>query len=154
MSRLYPYSNALRSIGQALEKLGIEDFDLRCDDGEFHLQCGNPNPPYMTLIELSYSFNDIESLEREGRTRRGGRFVLASVESLPEMLRAMGWFVDARSGRLRRICTSDASVAEGSWQLEYKARDGNITLEEFNMKLFHETFLRMRQERGKAASRH
>ena len=153
MSRLYPYSSALRSIGQALEKSSIEDFDLTCDDGEFHLQCGDPNPPYLTLIDLSYSLKDIESLERDGRARRRGQSFVTGGESLPEVLRVLGWLVDARGGRVRRICNSDATIAEGSWRLEYKTAEGNVKTEVFDIKLFHETAVSMRKDRSKMASR-
>lgn len=153
MSRLYPYASTLRSIGQALENLGIEAFDLRCDDDEFHLQCGDPNPPHLMLIELSYSLKDIESLERENRARRRGQSGLASVESLSGALRVLGWLVDTKSGRLRRICNSESAIGEEVWRLEYRASNRDVITEEFDMRLLHETSLSMRKERVKTASR-
>ena len=64
------YAGALRCIGQALQNESIEVFELRTHLDEFRLQGGDPNPPYIALIELRFSIEDIKILDREGQARR------------------------------------------------------------------------------------
>jgi hypothetical protein len=142
MRLLCTYSNALRCIGQALEKSGIEDFDLKYDGGEFRLECGDPSPPYLRLIEVRYALDDIQSLEREGKAKRGRPCEALNVDSLSELLRTLGAHVDKKRGHLLRICSSDSSLPHGSVKLEYQTGK-DLHVEAFSMVSSHQIMARM-----------
>ena len=44
--------SVLRCVGQALQSRQVEVLELTSDSDEFHLQCGDPSPPYLGLVEL------------------------------------------------------------------------------------------------------
>jgi hypothetical protein len=153
MPLLCTYSNALRCIGQALETSDIEDFDLKYYSGEFRLECGDPIPPYLKLIQLRYALDDIKSLERKGQARRAGPGKSVSFDSLSEVLRTLGGYVDKRGGRLLRICSSDSSLTQGSVKLEYQTGNRLLHVEEFSMTSIYETIARMYRDRSDASRR-
>jgi hypothetical protein len=142
MRLLCPYSNALRCIGQALEKSDIEDFDLKYDGGAFRLECGDPIPPYLRLIEVRYAFDDIRSLERQGRAKRGRACESLKFDSLAELMRTLGAHVDKKRGHLRRICSRDSTLPHGSVKLEYQTGN-DLHVETFSMISIHEIMARM-----------
>ena len=90
MANRYGYARALRTIGQALEQRGIDLFDVRCDQNDFYLQCADPSPPYLSLVELHYSLGDLNDLDLDARSLRGGSFQFANFDGLPGGLRAVG----------------------------------------------------------------
>jgi hypothetical protein len=145
------YSSALRAIGQALETQDIDAFDLQCDNDEFRLQCGDPTPPYLSLIELRYSLKDIECLELEGRAKRGDAFKTVDFDGLPQILRALGGYLDNTGARLLRICNSDASATNASIKVEYTSPDGQLKAEELSIASIYQQGVRMVQERTRSS---
>src|SRR2546430_14232085 len=128
----HTYSSALRSIGQVLEKWDMNTFDLRCSDSEFRLHCGDPTPPHLTLIKVRYTSDDISGLELKGRAKRGGSLTTAKLDSLPEILRALGHYVDSKGGRLVRICNGDVALDSSLIMLEYETRHRQVRREDFS----------------------
>jgi len=110
------YDVTLRCIGQALQSQDIQVFELRTDANEFRVQAADPNPPYTGLIELQFSLDSITILEREGQARRRQSKSEFRFDSLPEILRAVGAYIDnKRAARLRRLnncCLSDDAEVE------------------------------------------
>jgi hypothetical protein len=144
----YDYSAALRCIGQALEKQKIEIFDLKYDGNEFWLQCGDPNPPHLVPIELRYSSDDIETLDREGKAKRGGSFKMVDFDGLPETLRALGKYVDDKGGHLLRICNSGLAASNSAVKLEYETSAGNVEAEELSKASIYQTMMQMYGDRS------
>ena len=144
------YSNALRAIGQALETQDIDAFDLQCDNDGFRLQCGGPTPPYLSLIELRYSLEDIERLELEGRAKRGAAVRTVDLARLPQTLRALGRYLDNMGARLLRISNTDAST-NAAMRVEYASPDGQLKVEELAMASIHQQGVRMVQERSRSS---
>jgi hypothetical protein len=142
------YSNALRSIGQVLGKWGINAFELTCFGSEFRLQCGDPTPPYLTLMKLRYTDDDIRSLERKGRARRGVSVTTTEQDGPAAILRALGGYVDDEGGNLVRICNSAASLEDGLIRLEYRSRDGQIRRKDVSLISIHEYSERMYGDRS------
>jgi hypothetical protein len=66
MSYLPSYAAAFRCIGQELQSQNIEVFELKSHAGEFRLQCGDQNPPYTGLVEMLFSKEKIQMIDREG----------------------------------------------------------------------------------------
>jgi hypothetical protein len=153
MQPLHNYSSALRSVGQVMEKWGIDAFDLKCSDNEFCLQCGDPTPPHLTLMNLRYTADNLDVLERRGRAKRGALVTTTKQAGPAAILRALGRYVDDTSGRLVRICNSDASLDNGLIRLEYQNRHGQMRREDFSVASIHELSQRMDQERSQN-SRH
>jgi hypothetical protein len=74
MASKYPYSRALRTVGQALEKRRIDLFDLRWFQNKYFLQCGDPTPPHLSLVELRYTVADLQDLDLDARDHRAHSF--------------------------------------------------------------------------------
>jgi hypothetical protein len=151
MPYLANYAPALRSIGQALEKNNIDVFEIKNQAAEFRLECGDPNPPYLNLIRLKYSLNELEVLEHYGRARRGKSDVQIDFSSLPEILRALGKYIDSKSGHLIRLSNHECN-APFSVQLDYETRDRRLHSEELSTEFVLRVCTRMYQNRRPGAS--
>jgi len=148
MLNLPNYSGALRCIGQALQKREIEVFDLHGYDNEFRLLAGDPTPPYTALIELKFSSDNIKILDREGQARRRQSATDFRFDSVPEMLRAVGEYVDSKRGHLRRVSNSGSSIAdEPGVEIEYQTRAGDIRTENLTMSVIREASVHMYKKR-------
>jgi hypothetical protein len=152
MASRHDHSKALRIIGQELVKRGIDLFELRCLRAEYYLQCGDPTPPYVGLIELSFSDDDVVSLELAAASQRGGTFKFVEFEALPELLRAAGRYVDNKEGMLLRISNTESSLDGDTMRLEYETRDGRSHADEVPLSDLAETARRMYKERSRAAA--
>jgi len=145
------YAVALRCIGQLLQQQDIEIFEIKTDGSEFHLECGDPNPPYTEIIRLDYSIDKIKILDRQAQIRRGGSRPEVRFDSIPEMLRAIGEYVDAKRSHLRRL--DGACLAHRpDLQLEYQTRAGEIVSETLALDWVHETAVRMYKKRARIAN--
>ena len=142
------YAGALRCIGQALQNHNIEVFELRSDANGFRVEGADPNPPFTGLIKLSFSIDDIKILDREGQAQRRRRSKSEfRFDSLPEILRAVGKYVDdKRAARLRRVnncCLYD----QGEIEIEYQTRAGDIQAETLSISAIRETAVDMYKRR-------
>jgi hypothetical protein len=139
-------SAALRCIGQSLEKQKIEGFDLKCDAGQFFLQCQDPSA--FRMMELRYSAQDIELLERDGQAKRGASFKMVDFDGLPETLRAIGKYVDDKGGHVLRVCNRDLSSTSVAVKLEYQTVDGRLQTEEISKASIYRTMMEMYKDRS------
>jgi hypothetical protein len=146
------YAATLRCIGQALQSHNIEVFELRADANEFRVQGADSNPPYTGLIELHFSPDRITILDREGQARRRQSKSEFRFDSLPEILRAVGTYIDnKRTARLRRLnncCLSDDAAIE----VEYQIRGGDIRSETLSMNVIRETAVDMYKRRTRLSN--
>src|SRR5262245_3733767 len=147
MASRHDHSKSLRTIGQELVKRGIDLFELRCLRTEYYLQCGDPAPPYVGLIELSFTDDDVVSLELAAMGQRGSAFKFVDFEGLPEILRAAGRYVDNKDGMLMRISNTESS--SDTLRLEYETRDRRNHVEEVPLAELVETARRMYKERSR-----
>ena len=152
MASRHDHSKALRAIGQELVKRGIDLFELRCLRAEYYLQCGDPTPPYVGLIELSFTDDDVISLDLAGASQRGGTFKFVEFEGLPEILRAVGRYIENKEGMLLRVSNTDASLDNENMHVEYESRDGRSHVEEVPLTELAETARRMYKERSRAGA--
>jgi hypothetical protein len=151
MLYLQSYASTLRCIGQALQSHNIEVFELKTDANEFRVQCEDPNPPYTALIELNFSPDNITILDREGQARRHQSKSEFRFDSLPEILRAVGEYIDNKRGHLRRLnncCLSDDAEIE----IEYQTRGGETRTETLSMDLIRETAVDMYKRRSRLSN--
>ena len=122
MGLKHSYARALRCIGQILEDRDVAAFELKYQDDEFRVLC-EADSPDLKLIHLSFSEQQISSLETLGRTKRRHPSKPPDFSSLSEILRAVGRFVDSKGGYLHRVCNVDFSdPAEDSITPQYALR--------------------------------
>jgi len=160
VARLLRYSSAQHAVTSYVfecpalhrpspRKMGHETFDLRCSDSEFRLHCGDPTPPHLTLIKVRYTSDDISGLELKGRAKRGGSLTTAKLDSLPEILRALGHYVDSKGGRLVRICNGDVALDSSLIMLEYETRHRQVRREDFSITSIYKHTQDMHHERSR-----
>jgi hypothetical protein len=146
MHYLPNYAAAFRCIGQELQSQNIEVFELKSHVDEFRLQCGDPNPPYTHLIEMLFSKERIQMIDREGQKRRGQSTGEIRFDSIPEILRTVGEYIDKKGGYLRWINNS-GSLSDSALELEYQTRAGQVEMETLTMSFIREACVRMYQRR-------
>ena len=152
MASRHDHSKALRVIGQELDKRGIDIFELRCLRAEYYLQCGDPTPPHIGLIELSFTDDDVTSLELAAAAQRGSNFKLVDFEGLPEVLRASGRYLENKEAFLLRISNAESPPDSDTIKLEYESRDGRTHVEELPVSTLAETARRMYKERSRPSA--
>jgi hypothetical protein len=150
MPYLANYAGALRCIGQALESRNIDIFELIADADKFVVQCGDPNPPYTGILKLHYSVDRVTMLDREGQAKRRQAKSEFRFDSLPEILRAAGKYVDTKRAQLRRLNNCCASA--GELELEYQTRAGEMQSEILIMGLIREIAVNMYKRRSRIAN--
>ena len=143
MTTHYPYSQALRTIGQQLEIRGIDTFELRCQRADYTIRYGDPEPPHTRLLDIHLSSEELRSLDLNAARRRGSSFKLVNFERLPEILRALGRYVESKDGEILKISTSASTPARDAMRLEYKERDGRIQAEELTTVAITDIAMRM-----------
>ena len=143
------YASAFRCVGQELERRGIEVFELLSHADEFRLQYGDPDPPYTSVIEIEISTAKIQILDREGQARRSTSDTEVRFDSIPEMLRAAGNYIDHKRVRLCRIGNSGSSIDNPALEVEYQTREGDIELEILTMSVLREASVRMYKKRSR-----
>ena len=144
----YHHARQLRIIGQQLDKRGIDIFDLRYDDGDYVVECGDPNPPFSEIIHLRYSAFELESLELSAAQARNAGFTRVDFTSMAETLRAIGRYVEKLDAKLQRISSPD-SVLDGSvFKIEYESRDGRDRAEGMVANDIADLAVRMYKERS------
>ena len=143
-----PYASALRCIGQALENHNIDLFELVITEAdEFIVECGDPNPPYTGVLKLQFSPDSIKIIDRENQARRRQTKSELRFDSLPEILRATGKYVDSKRAELRRLSNCCPSEA-GDVELEYQTRAGDVQSETLDMSLIREVAVNMYKRRN------
>jgi hypothetical protein len=140
------YAAAFRCIGQELQSQNIEVFELKSHADEFRLQCGEPNPPYTGLIKMLFSKEKIQMIDREGQQRRGQSTGDIRFDSIPEILRAVGEYIDKKGAYLRWINNSGSS-SDTALELEYQTRAGQVEMETLTVSFIREACVRMYQRR-------
>jgi hypothetical protein len=151
------YHHDLRVIGQSLEAQSINVFELKCEMGRY-LVNGTPEKA-TSLVErlrqwrshghnggtrtLSYDAQEIEGLERLGRTRRSKPGGLPDFYNLSNLLRTLGGYLEAKNAQLLRIQKRPLTVT-----LLYQNDGGHPHVEDRTIASFYEIFI---GEHGKRA---
>ena len=149
MAGHYTHSHSLRVVGQVLEQRALDVFELKYSDGKFCLQCGGPLPPYLDLLEFSYSMEEIGALDAQARVHRRAPFTLVKFESLPEILRTIGRRIDDRNGELLRVCNADVPSRHELITIEYRTRDKGRHVEELLLSAIGDHALRLYKNRSR-----
>ncbi|HEY7221802.1 MAG TPA: hypothetical protein VH985_25745 [Candidatus Binatia bacterium] len=151
MLYLPDYAGALRCVGQALQNQQIEVFELKSHANEFRLQCGDPNPPYTALTAMSFSIDELQILDRDGQARRGQLNAEIRFDSVSEMLRAIGGYINHKRAYLRRVNNCCAAVSNHPVvEIEYETRAG-VQTESLPVSFIREASVNMYKKRTRIA---
>lgn len=166
------YALALRAIGGALESLHVEAFDLESrDDGylvrsERKSSSSDKTPRQSTLraglraawrqlleqpaaqpcsksIEIRYSAEDIEQLDKNGRSKRTQTKGMSDTSRLPQVLRLVGAYLD-----LKGACLLGLSVREQQISVRYKTALGFSRVEEYRVASLYDFSVNMYLQRA------
>jgi hypothetical protein len=151
------YHRDLRNIGQSLEAQRINVFELRCEDGRFLVK-GDPEKETSLLdtlrqwqkrwrreglnSSLSYGPWDIEQLDGQARTKRSRAHRLPDFYSLPNVLRTLGAYLDAKGAELIELHMRPLTLT-----LLYRNREGHPDFEERSIASFYDFFLKLHGKR-------
>ena len=154
------YNCQLRNIGQSLESQRINVFELRTEDERFIVK-GDPEKETSLLnalrewqkrrrreglnSSLSFALADIEQLERQGKGKRLRPNRLPDFYSLPNVLRTVGAYLDAKAADLIELHMAPLTVT-----LLYRNRNGHPGFEERSIASFYDFFLQLHGRRRTA----
>jgi len=138
----------LRTLGQQLDKQGIDIFDLRAADGDYFLECADPNPPFTDLLHLRYSTVELEALDVAAAQLRRPGFTQVNFQGMAELLRATGRYVERHNATLLRF-SAPGTVIDGSLlRIEYQTRDVRHHSEDLTTNQLMDTAIRMYKQRA------
>lgn len=156
------YHLQLRTIGQALEAQRIHIFELACR-GERIVVKGEPEKETSLLAalrnwqkqrrsaglnsSLTFTSQDIDQLERQGRAYRSQANRLPDFYSLANTMRTVGWHLDLKGSYLLEIHKRQLSLSILS-----RDKNGHPEFEERSIASFYDLFLRLHDKRGKPGS--
>jgi hypothetical protein len=170
MSEMTGYAQPLRAIGQALETLNIQSFEMEPvgDDffvrgnvpvtspqlrqtiwGKFPSENGEKREDNATElkvdspVELLYELKDIERLEEEGRSRRINPHGTANPTSLSQVLRCIGAYLNQKRARLLKLSREAESVL-----VEYETSLGTNMKEMLSASELYDLWVRMYLQRA------
>ena len=160
-SRSYPQQ--LRSIGQSLEAQRIQIFELSCQENGFVVK-GEPEKEASMLAALRlwqqrrrsqglnasliFTSQDIDQLDRQGRSQRRQPNRLPDFYSLPNTLRTVGHYLELKGSELLELQKRQLGVT-----LLSRNKAGYPEIEERTIASFYNLFLRLHDRRGKFQSR-
>src|SRR5437899_864380 len=162
-------SKSLRAIGQSLEILGVEAFELEKEDYSYVVRSKSLSPTSQWIFRnsvvervwdspgaaqnstqvgndwLRYDSTDISWLDAQGRkSRRSASFAqVRGVSRLSQLLRTLGEHLDRIEASGFKI-----SWAPNSVSVEYQTSDGNHDRKSFTAEKVHELGLHMRFRRS------
>jgi hypothetical protein len=152
------YHLQLRAIGQSLEAQRIHIFELVCR-GDRIVVKGEPEKETSLLAalrnwqrqrrssglnsSLTFTRQDIEQLERQGRAYRSQANRLPDFYSLANTMRTVGWHLDLKGSQLLEIHKRQLSLSVLSHD-----KNGHPEFEERTIASFYDFFLRLHDQRG------
>jgi hypothetical protein len=154
MATNFTCSRALRVLGQTLEAMGVDLFEISSHEDSFYLQCGDPTPPHLRIVDLSYSKAELYSLDSEARTQRQAAFKTVDFNGLAELFRTLGRLVDSKDATLLRICNCESHLGQDTIKLEYETADGQKYVEELIPAELSDAAMRMYKDRGRSHQEH
>jgi len=156
------YGQQLRSIGQSLESQRIRIFELTCRGDRFVVK-GEPEKETSVLAalrqwqrrrrdglngSLTFTRQDLEQLERQGRAQRKHSNRLPDFYSLPNTLRTVGHYLELKGAELLELQKRQLSLT-----LLSRNKDGHPEMEERSIASFYDLFLELHDRRGKPRKR-
>jgi hypothetical protein len=169
MSEMTGYAQPLRAIGQALETLNIQSFEMEPVGDDFFVRGNIPVTSLVTHeklrrtisgklpsengekrelnvdspVELLYEVKDVERLEDRGRSRRINPHGTADPSSLSQVLRCIGAYLNQKRARLLKLSREAESVS-----VEYETSLGTGMKEVLSLSDLYDLWVRMYMQRA------
>jgi hypothetical protein len=171
------YAKPLRAIGQVLEELHVQEFEMESDGNDYIVRGRAPEesrgeslprgglrtfwrglhglsqdqvdhdvattPSYKTL-ELRYTPDDLNRLEREGQAKRRDPNQMPNARSTSQVLRATGAYVNDRYSRFLGVIWQNQSV-----RITYETSLGSQEVDEIKISAMYDFWVRMYLRRDK-----
>ena len=123
-------SQALRAIGEDLEQRGIKAFDITCAEDFYMVQGGYQAPPNPMPLNLRYSMEDIQHLDREDQEKRNLASASHEFLRLSLILRSIAGYIGRKKGRLLRISNNVVTGTNAVFRIEYTNADNERVVDE------------------------
>ncbi len=94
-------------------------------------------------LELRYKPKDVERLDSEGRARRGDAHGMPDASSLPQLLRAVGAYVNQKGARFVKLTRQDQAMI-----VQYASGGGQQSEETFTVSSLYDVWVRMYMRRA------
>lgn len=138
----------LRSVGQALEGKHVQDFDISIAGLDILIRgteaASMPTEPPLVQpnsesanFELRFTPEDLDRLDREGRTRRQDAVSMPEM-TLSQVLRTIGDYLDRQGHQLLRIARQGTTTT-----IEYRTQSGQRNTEERTASSLYDLSVRM-----------
>ncbi len=157
MTFIPSYDQQLRNIGQSLEAQRINVFELKYQSKRYLVK-GDPEQEVSLLAalrqwqkrmrregmnsSLTYAFQDIEQLERQGKSQRTRPNRLPDFYALSNVLRTLGAYLDDKGAELIELHKKPLML-----MLLYRNRDGHPAVEERSIASFYDFFVKLHARR-------
>src|SRR5262245_9981210 len=161
MAEKKAYDRQLRAIGQSLEAQRIRIFELR-QQGDRFVVNGEPEQEDSLLAKLrnwqkrnratgvsgslTFTPQDIEQLDRQGRAQRIKSDRLPDFHSLANLLRTLGSHLDAKGAELIELQKKELSMT-----ILARNPSGHPEIEERSIGSFYNLFTQLHARRSKLA---
>jgi hypothetical protein len=170
MAPNYSFSQLLRPVGQMLEALQIESLSLKVEDAGvsvraqkrqerqppaanislhvtwqiFRRKKSEPEAaqPSSGVLELHYSHDDIVRMDSEAQIQRRGTGGSPEANTLSQILRAVGAFVDQKQGRLLGVTIQGQDIA-----IEYESALKKAVTEKFTVSSLYDYWVKLYMRR-------
>ena len=153
--RDFTKAKILRCIAQDLDRRCIKAFDIRNEGDCYVVQCGYQDPPASMPVTLEYTTQDIETLDRAGKIKRGTPVPRQDFVTLVQVLRAVGSYVDKSKSLLLRVCNNlEPEPGQVSFlQVEYQTPNGAHVIDRHDGTALHDLCVRSYKQRGRISDR-
>lgn len=174
------YAKPLRAIGQVLEALHVQEFEMESDGDDYIVRGrAEADPPEESrgeslargdlrtfwrrlrgvsrdqvdhdaakpshkTLELRYTPEDLNRLEREGQAKRRDPNQMPNAHSTSQVLRATGAYVNDRSSRLLGVIWKNQSM-----RIMYETALGSQEVDEIKVSSMYNFWVRMYLRRDK-----
>jgi hypothetical protein len=146
------YNHDLRAVGQAIEAQGISSFELKAVAGQYVVS-GTPERP-ATLVQalrrwrsrrrtLTYTTQDVRTLERKGRQRRVVSGRLPDFYNVSNILRTIGVYLDVKNAHFLEIQKRPLTLT-----LMYHGPGGHPLVEDRTIASFYKIFMELHGRRS------
>lgn len=103
------YASTLRCFGQFLDGMELKALEIKTHNNDYILQAWSKGTSMTMDLEKTFTPDDVQLLEAEGRAKRKPFSGPPNMLSLPQVLRLAGNYVDRMHGRLVRVSWQDQS---------------------------------------------
>ena len=150
MNQEITYDQSLRAIGQALEEYRLVGFSLKSEGDKFVVQGEVEKTNGLKALlrrqkpfaQRTFSKREIDQLEYQGRQKRKAPDRLPDFRSMPNVLRAIGAFLEMNEGRLLEVCGHGQNVV-----ILFQNKQGHPQIEERTLSFLSDLSVRLYQKR-------